>query len=76
MFVASTHDDLLCFTNTGRVFQIKVFEVPEMCRTSKGRAIMNLIDLRPGEKPCAYLAVKNFEEGAATTSRSSARAAS
>ncbi|MCC6425392.1 MAG: DNA gyrase subunit A [Phycisphaerales bacterium] len=63
LFVASTHDDLLCFTNTGRVFKIKVFEVPEMSRTSKGRAMVNLLDLRPGERTCAYLAVKNFEEG-------------
>jgi DNA gyrase subunit A len=63
LFVASTHDDLLCFTNTGRVFKIKVFEVPEMSRTSKGRAMVNLIDLREGERTCAYLAVKNFEEG-------------
>ncbi len=63
VFVASTHDDLLCFTNTGRVFLIKVFEVPEMSRTAKGRAMINIIDLKPGERTCAYLAVKNFEEG-------------
>lgn len=63
LFVASTHDDLLCFTQTGRVFKIKVYEVPELSRTSKGRAMVNLIDLKEGEKTCAYLAVKNFEEG-------------
>ncbi len=63
VFVASTHDDLLCFTNTGRVFLIKVYEVPEMSRTAKGRAMINVIDLKPGERTCAYLAVKNFEEG-------------
>ncbi|MCK6476868.1 MAG: DNA gyrase subunit A [Phycisphaerales bacterium] len=63
LFVASTHDDLLCFTNTGRVFKIKVFEVPELSRTSKGRAMVNLLDLKEGERTCAYLAVKNFEEG-------------
>ncbi len=63
LFVASTHDDLLCFTDTGRVFLIKVFEVPEMSRTSKGRAMVNLIGLKPGERTCAFLAVKNFEEG-------------
>jgi len=63
VFVASTHDDLMCFTDTGRVFMIKVFEVPEMSRYSKGRAMVNLIELRPGERTCAYLAVKNFEEG-------------
>ncbi|MBX3384788.1 MAG: DNA gyrase subunit A [Phycisphaeraceae bacterium] len=63
VFVASSHDDLLCFTNTGRVFKIKVFEIPEMSRTSMGRAIINLMELREGERTCAYLAVKDFESG-------------
>lgn len=61
MFVASTHDDLLCFTNTGRVFKIKVFELPELPRTSKGRAIVNIIELKPNETVRAFLPVKNFE---------------
>lgn len=61
MFVASTHDDLLCFTDLGRVFKIKVFELPELPRTSKGRPLINFIDLREGEKVRAFLAVKNFE---------------
>ncbi len=63
VFVASTHDDLLCFTNTGRVFKIKVYELPELPRTSKGRPLVNLMELRQGERTCAYLPVKNFEEG-------------
>jgi len=63
MFVASTHDDLLCFTNIGRVFKMKVYELPEMPRTSKGRPIVNLIELRDGEKVRAFLNVKNFEAG-------------
>lgn len=63
LFVASTHDDLLCFTDTGRVFKIKVYELPEMSRTSKGRPIVNFIDLKPGERTCAYLAIKDFESG-------------
>lgn len=63
VFIASTHDDLLCFTDTGRVFKMKVFEIPEMSRTSVGRAMINLVDLREGERTCAYLAVKDFEEG-------------
>jgi DNA gyrase subunit A len=63
LFVASTHDDLLCFTDTGRVFKIKVFEIPEMSRTATGRNIINLIGLKQGERTCAYLAVKNFESG-------------
>jgi DNA gyrase subunit A len=63
LFVASTHDDLLCFTDTGRVFKIKVYELPEMSRTSKGRPIINFIDLKPGERTRAYLAIKDFESG-------------
>lgn len=63
MFVASTHDDLLCFTDTGRVFRIKVYELPEMDRTAKGRAFVQLIDMKPGEKVRAFLAVRNFEAG-------------
>ncbi|VAX39340.1 DNA gyrase subunit A, partial [hydrothermal vent metagenome] len=63
VFVASTHDDLLCFTDTGRVFKLKVYELPEMSRTSKGRALVNLIDLKPGEKTRAYLSIKDFEQG-------------
>ena len=63
LFAASTHDDLLCFTDTGRVFKIKVYELPEMSRTSKGRPIINYIDLKAGERTCAYLAIKDFEAG-------------
>ncbi len=61
LFVASSHDDLLCFTNTGRVFKKRVFELPEMTRTSKGRALVNLLELREGETCRAFLTVKNFE---------------
>lgn len=63
LFVASTHDDLLCFTNTGRVFRIKVFQLPEMDRTARGRAMVNLLELRPGETVRAFLPVKSFEAG-------------
>ncbi|MFG0327868.1 MAG: DNA gyrase subunit A [Phycisphaerales bacterium JB037] len=62
VFVASTHDHLLCFTDTGRVFKLKVYEIPEMSRTSRGRAIVNLIDLKPGESTRAYLTIKDFEQ--------------
>jgi DNA gyrase subunit A len=61
LFVASTHDHLLCFTNTGRVFKMKVYELPEMARTAKGRAIVNLLDLKEGEKVWAFLTIKDFE---------------
>lgn len=63
LFVANTHDDLLCFTDAGRVFKLKVYELPELSRTSRGRAINNFIQLKEGEKTCACRAVKNFEEG-------------
>lgn len=63
MFVASTHDHLLVFTDSGRVFKIKVYELPEMDRTAKGRALVQLIDFKPGEKAVAFLNIKNFEEG-------------
>ncbi len=61
LFFASTHDDLLCFTETGRVFKNKVYELPEMTRTSKGRPLVNLLAMKEGEKTRAYLAIKNFE---------------
>ncbi|MCA9307668.1 MAG: DNA gyrase subunit A, partial [Phycisphaerales bacterium] len=63
LFVASTHDHLLCFTDQGRVFKIKVYEIPEMARTAKGRSLINLIDLREGEKAVSYLPISDFEKG-------------
>jgi len=60
LFVASTHDDLLAFTDLGRVFKLKVYELPEASRTSRGRAIQNYIQLKAGERTCAYLTVKDF----------------
>ena len=63
VFVASTHDDLLCFTDTGRVFKIKVYEIPEAPRTSRGRAIVNLIELREGERICEFMPISDFEKG-------------
>ncbi|MAY73759.1 MAG: DNA gyrase subunit A [Phycisphaerae bacterium] len=66
LFVASTHADLLCFTDTGRVFKLKVYELPEMSRTSRGRSIQNFLQLRDGEKTWAYLAVDDFESGSKT----------
>ncbi|MEL7473042.1 MAG: DNA gyrase subunit A, partial [Planctomycetota bacterium] len=63
VFVASTHDNLLCFTQTGRVFKIKVYELPELARTSRGRAFVNLLEFKEGERTCAYRAIRNFEAG-------------
>lgn len=61
VFVASTHDDLLCFTDTGRVFKMKVYQIPQMGRTSKGRSIVNLIDLKPGERAVEFMPISDFE---------------
>jgi len=63
LFVANTHDDLLCFTDSGRVFKIKVYEAPAMSRTSRGRALVNLIDLRPEEKAVSFMPISDFERG-------------
>ena len=60
LFVANTHDYLLFFTNKGRVFEKRVFDIPEMSRTSLGRAIVNLLELAPGEKLASTLAIKDF----------------
>ncbi len=61
LFVASTHDDLLCFTNTGRVFRTKVYQIPEGSRTSRGRAFVNIIDLKPDERIVTSITIKDFE---------------
>ena len=62
MFSASTHDDLLCFTDTGRAFSIKVYELPEASRAARGRPIVNFINLRDKERVCAYLPVKSLSK--------------
>ena len=61
IFVASTHDDLLCFTDTGRVFKLKVYQIPEATRTSRGRAIVNLLKLKEGENIVTFRNIKDFE---------------
>lgn len=63
VFVASTHDDLLCFTNTGRVFKLKVFNIPEAGRTSRGRAIINMIKLQDTERIVEFMPIADFEKG-------------
>src|SRR3989338_5468855 len=62
MLYASNHDDLLCFTNTGRVFTIPVYELPQASRTAKGQAIVNLLQLQPEEKISAILLSKLEEK--------------
>jgi len=58
MFVTNTHDDLLFFTNMGRVYAVKAYEVPEFERTARGRAIVNLLQLKENEKVTAVIPVK------------------
>ena len=63
LFVANTHDHLLFFTNQGRVYERKVYDVPEMSRTSLGRSVANLLEFQPGEKIASTLSVKDFGMG-------------
>jgi DNA gyrase subunit A len=63
LFVCSTHDYLLFFTNRGKVYRQKVYELPEASRTAKGRALVNLLPLRDGERVQAVQATRDFNEG-------------
>ncbi len=63
LFVANTHDTILCFSNRGRLYWLKVYEVPEGNRTSRGKPIVNLFPLIENEKITAVLPVKEFDEG-------------
>ncbi len=62
LFAVSTHDHLLVFTNRGRVYWLRVFDLPAMSRTSRGRSIANLVQMQPGESHRAVLPVQHFEE--------------
>src|SRR5574337_243217 len=62
LFVANTHDTILCFSNRGRAYWLKVYEVPEGTRNSRGRPIVNLFPLLEGEKITAVLPVQTFDE--------------
>ncbi|HWH44228.1 MAG TPA: DNA gyrase subunit A [Thermoleophilaceae bacterium] len=63
LFVCSTHDYLLFFTNRGKVYRQKVYELPEGARTGKGRALVNLLPLREGEFVKAVIETRDFAEG-------------
>ncbi|MCX7892943.1 MAG: DNA gyrase subunit A [Burkholderiales bacterium] len=62
LFVANTHDYVLCFSSRGRVYWLKVYEVPQGTRASRGKPVVNLFPLEPGEKINAVLPVKHFDE--------------
>ena len=63
IFTASTHDTILFFTNKGKLYKLRGFEIPEAGRTAKGTAIVNLLSLDPGEKVSAVIPIQNFAEG-------------
>jgi DNA gyrase subunit A len=63
VFTASTHDYLLCFTNRGQVYRLKVFELPEMGRTARGTSAVNIIDLDDGEEITAVVNTDDIDEG-------------
>ena len=63
IFTASTHDTILFFTNKGKVYKLKGYQVPEAGRTAKGTAIVNLLNLDSGEKISAVIPIQNFAEG-------------
>ena len=63
MFIANTHDHILCFSNRGRVYWLKVYSVPQGSRASRGKPIVNLVPLADNEKITAILPIKEFAEG-------------
>lgn len=63
IFTTSTHDTILFFTNKGKMYRLRGYEVPEAGRTAKGTAIVNLLDLEPDEKVSAVIPIQNFADG-------------
>src|SRR5260370_16240632 len=60
LFIANTHDHMVCFANRGRVYWVKVYEVPQGSRNSRGRPIVNMFPLQDGEKINVVLPIKEF----------------
>ena len=63
LFMTTTHHYIMFFTDTGRVYRLKAYEIPESSRTARGNAIVNLLQLQPGEKITAVIPVETYEEG-------------
>lgn len=63
LFITSTHHYIMFFTNTGRVYRLKGYEIPEASRTARGTAIINLLQLIPDEKITAMIPIKEYEDG-------------
>jgi DNA gyrase subunit A len=62
MFIASTHDYILFFTTMGQCYWQKVYDIPQMSRQSKGRALVNLLEMRTGETVASFIPVREFDE--------------
>ena len=63
LYIASTHNYLLCFTNEGQLYWVKVWQIPESSRLAKGKHIANVLEMKPGERITAIVPVKDFKEG-------------
>ena len=63
LMMTTTHHYVMFFTNTGRVYRLKAYEIPEAGRTARGTAIINLLQLMPGERITAVIPIRKFEEG-------------
>ena len=63
LLMTTTHHYLMFFTNTGRVYRLKAYEIPEASRTARGTAIINLLQLAPGEKITAVIPLRKYEDG-------------
>ena len=63
LLMTTSHHYMMFFTNTGRVYRLKAYEIPEASRTSRGTAIVNLLQLQPGEKITAVIPIKEFNDG-------------
>ena len=63
LLMTTTHHYLIFFTNTGRVYRLKAYEIPEASRTARGTAIVNLLQLQPGEKITAVIPMRKYEKG-------------
>ncbi|MGN0142668.1 MAG: DNA gyrase subunit A [Roseburia sp.] len=63
LFMTTSHHYIMFFTNMGRVYRLKAYEIPEASRTSRGTAIVNLLQLQPGEKITAVIPIKEFTDG-------------
>jgi DNA gyrase subunit A len=73
VFVANTHDYLLCFTNHGQVYQLKTYQVPEMGRTARGKSVVNVLDLDDGEEIAAVVNTDDMDAGFLTMATTGGR---